>query len=115
MAKAFTWGGAREGAGRKKSYATQLREIALAEHDSEARKSMAVLIYLRDHARGEGIRMAAAIEIKNTVWGKPRQALEHSGPKGGPIETKGDIPNLGGIPTSVLEAALKKLVGGVAK
>ena len=72
-----------------------MRRIALADADGEAEISLGVLVKLRDHAKAEGIRFAAATEIKNTIWGKPRQALEHTGQGGGPIITKElNLPNL---------------------
>lgn len=76
-------GGARPGSGRKPSFATQLKKIALAELNGQAEISMAKLVYLRDHAETEGVQFAAAKEIKDTAWGKPSQAI--TGKDGGPL------------------------------
>lgn len=78
-------GGRRLGAGRKPSVLTQAKREWAHLAEEEAKKSMMVLIDLRDHSNAESIRMAAAIEIKNTIWGRPKQAMEHGGKDGEPI------------------------------
>ena len=70
-------GGARRNSGPKPGFALQLRRLALADANGEAEISLAKLCELRDHAEAEGVQLAAAIEIKNSVWGKPKQAIDH--------------------------------------
>lgn len=95
-------GGARSNSGRKIGPITEMRRIALAALGDQAETSMGVLVHLRDHALSEGIRFAAAKEIKDTFWGRPAQAI--TGPRGGPIEMKvGPMAALELVPEEVLK------------
>jgi hypothetical protein len=69
-------GGRRPGAGRKPGVIVQLRKLALANSSGEAEKSLAMMVNLRDHSKNESIQFAAAKEIMDRVWGKPRQTQE---------------------------------------
>lgn len=91
-------GGARKGAGRKPGLLTKMKRLALAEMQSEAEKSMSKLIWLRDHADTQGVQMACAIEIKNTVWGKPVQAIR-------PVNAAGEDAPMGIIYEPVAKPA----------
>ncbi|TXH41554.1 MAG: hypothetical protein E6Q97_37365 [Desulfurellales bacterium] len=76
-------GGRRPGAGRPLAAATILRNAALADRDQEAQKSLDFCIALRDNVGAKNdIRLAAAKEIMDRVWGRPKQSVEHSGTLG---------------------------------
>lgn len=84
-------GGARPGAGRKKgSTATQTtRERAQTIADLARQYTDLALKTLVDVCRNgqsEAARVAASNAIIDRGYGKPPQALEHSGPGGGPVE-----------------------------
>lgn len=89
-------GGKREGAGRKKKFATQLKERILEEQNGEAAKSLDFCVQLRDEPSAEkGLRLAAATEIMDRVWGKSKTRNEFSGPGGGPLKTSsGDLDKI---------------------
>jgi hypothetical protein len=87
-------------AGRKPSAITVLKRLALEEAGEEAEKSLAVVIKIRNTAKSEKIKMAAAVEIMDRVWGKSTQKNEHTGKDGKPL-----------IPIELFEAALNKAYG----
>lgn len=67
-------GGARRGAGRKPSPKTVLARLALAELDEEAERSIRFIVNLRDNPKASwGLRMAAAQDIIDRRFGKPKQ------------------------------------------
>lgn len=43
-------------------------------------------MHVAKKGESEAARVSAAEALLNRGWGKPRQAVEHSGPAGGPIE-----------------------------
>jgi len=58
-------------------FRAQLKALALADLAGEGELSLAKLVELRDSSRNETIQLAAAIELKNTAFGKPKQQLDH--------------------------------------
>ena len=84
-------GGKRDGAGRKPgslNRATIERERTLMEaakgYTDEALATLAAI--MRDTAQPGPARVSAANAILDRGYGKPRQAVEHTGADGGPIE-----------------------------
>lgn len=70
-------GGARTGAGRKPAPWRVLKRLALKEAGEEAEKSLAFIVGVRENeGTPMGIRLEAARDIMNSVWGKPRQTAE---------------------------------------
>lgn len=70
----------RPGGGRKKNPETVLREMDQAYRLKEAQKSFIFICKMRDNPEvPHGIRLAAAQDIQDRVFGKPKQAVEHSG------------------------------------
>ncbi|MEM7730675.1 MAG: hypothetical protein AAF311_15645 [Pseudomonadota bacterium] len=81
-------GGARPGAGRRKGHVTaakrELRDMA-KEHAQSALQTL-VSIAQSNHEPAAA-RVSAANAILDRGYGKPPQALEHTGKDGGPLET----------------------------
>lgn len=78
-------GGRRPGAGRPKGRKNDLTlqiEAAAQKHGKDA---IAALVKIAKHGESEAARIAAATAILDRGFGKPRQAVEHSGPDKGPI------------------------------
>ena len=84
-------GGMREGAGRPKgsrSAATrqvQERISDLAKQHSDT--AVKALASIAENGVSEAARVSAANSLLDRAYGKPVQAMEHSGPGEGPIET----------------------------
>lgn len=68
--------------GRPKAEA-RVKELARAHTDAAIETLVKSL-----GAESEGTRVAAAEALLNRGWGKPAQALEHTGADGGPLEVK---------------------------
>lgn len=90
MVKTVPQGGARPGAGRPKGskdkVARKKRE-ALGEM-ARAYTDQAIEALLDVAKNGQdGPRVSAATALLDRGWGRPVQAMEHSGPDGGPVET----------------------------
>lgn len=72
-------GGARPGAGRKPTAANQLKE-KLGDYAQDALAAFKFCSALmQDESAEKSIRLAAAREVMDRLWGKPQQKLEHSG------------------------------------
>ena len=86
-------GGRRAGAGRKPGSKSKLT-IALGGTLSETLKGYetiaiaAIVEIAGDHRATASARASCALAIIDRIHGKPKQAHEHSGPDGGPIETR---------------------------
>lgn len=81
----FYPGGKREGAGRKPLAATVLKE-KLGDYAEDALKAFKFCSELMNDASAEkNVRLAAAREVMDRLWGKPTQAVQLSGKDGGPI------------------------------
>lgn len=79
-------GGQRPGAGRpkgRKDAKTLEIEAAAKEYAGDALRA---LVKVATKGKSEGSRVAAAVALLDRGYGRPRQAVEHSGPQGGPIE-----------------------------
>ncbi|BAH98978.1 hypothetical protein WSS15_03310 [Acetobacter pasteurianus] len=75
----------------------EIKEIAQAYTDT----AIATLAFIAENGESEAARVSAANSILDRAYGKPRLALEHSGPDGQAIEVKG-----AGV-SGLLAAALK--------
>lgn len=85
-------GGKRPGAGRPKGSRNRATEAHKGTLEALARgHTMAALESLVSIARdgaSESARVSAAVAILDRGYGKPRQAVEHTGEDGGPIQTE---------------------------
>lgn len=72
-------GGPRPGSGRKPKAATILK-AKLADFAGDALRAFKFNVQLMDDAtQPMNLRQAASREIMDRLWGKPKQAVEHSG------------------------------------
>lgn len=81
-------GGRRPGAGRKpgkKNARTIEIEQKAREHTAEALKA---LLYIAKNGKSEPARVSAATALLDRGYGRPRQAVEHTGEGGGPVHVK---------------------------
>ena len=75
----FYPGGKREGAGRKPLPATILKE-KLGDYAEDALKAFKFCSELMNDTSAEkNVRLAAAREVMDRLWGKAQQSIEHSG------------------------------------
>jgi len=78
-------GGRRPGSGRppgRKDNKTLELEAAAKKYAGDALKALAHIAKL---GKNESARVSAAIALLDRGYGRPRQAIEHSGEGGGPI------------------------------
>ena len=84
-------GGKRPGAGRKKGVkdkATLEQKATLEElARSHTETALNVLVQVAQASESDAARVSAANSIIDRGYGKARQAIEHMGKDGGPIET----------------------------
>lgn len=81
----FGKGGPRPGSGRKPVAATQLKE-KLGDYAHEALRAFQFCVKMMDDPTVENaLRMAAAKEVMDRLWGKSKQQVEHSGEINGRI------------------------------
>ncbi len=79
-------GGARPGSGRKSNAVRALRDAFVAEKGPYAEYAFKLHAdIMLDEKAALDLRLQCGQEVMNRVWGKPRQAVEHSGPDGGPV------------------------------
>ena len=77
--------GPRPGAGRKPSEATKLKE-KLGDYAEDALKAFKFCSELMNDTSAEkNVRLAAAREVMDRLWGKAQQSIEHSGEVNGRI------------------------------
>ena len=70
-------GGARKGAGRKPKITATIREKALEQANGDAEYALGLFIgMMRDSKNSKSMRMTAAKEIMDRVWGRPTQRAE---------------------------------------
>ena len=85
-------GGKREGAGRPKGSRNAATKDQIADLASAARgashEALAALISIAKGGQSEAARVSAATAILDRGFGKPVQAMEHTGKDGGPIQTE---------------------------
>lgn len=83
-------GGKRPGAGRnagEKDLATPDQRQRISELSKEMTPlALQTLGFVARHGRSESARVAAATAILDRGYGRPRQAVEHSGPDGEAIQ-----------------------------
>jgi uncharacterized protein YbjT (DUF2867 family) len=72
----------------------------LARQHTEA--ALETLVRIMQRGKSDAARLAAAVAILDRAWGKPVQALEHSGPDG-----ERPFPS----PTSLTDAQLERVLG----
>ena len=91
-------GGRRPGAGRPKgalASATIEQKGTLADlARSHTTTAINVLVAVAKSSDSDSARVSAASAILDRGYGKPAQALEHTGPDGGAIATAGDARGL---------------------
>lgn len=84
-------GGYRPGAGRKpgsKDRATIEQKATLEElARSHTTTALDVLVQVAQASESDSARVSAANAILDRGYGKPKQAMEHTGKDGGPMET----------------------------
>lgn len=83
MTKRPKTGGRQKGTPNKAT--REIREIAQAHTDT----AISTLAFIAKNGESEAARVSAANSILDRAYGKPRLALEHSGPDGQAIEVKG--------------------------
>lgn len=107
-------GGRRPGAGRPqggKSRATKQAKATLSDlAKAHTATALQVLVDVAKKGESESARVAAANAILDRAYGKPSQALQHSGPGGGPIPTV-DLTNATDDDLQRLEAIFGPLAG----
>lgn len=82
----FYPGGYRPGAGRKPSSATILKE-KLGDYAEDALKAFKFCSALmNDETAEKNLRLAAAKEVMDRLWGRPAQQVQHAGENGGPLK-----------------------------
>ncbi len=82
-------GGKRAGAGRKPKAINQLKKQAIESAGGDASRALGIVVSIMDTAPLlDRLKLDAAREVMDRVWGKSVQALEHSGPDGGEIRVK---------------------------
>lgn len=85
-------GGKREGAGRPagaRDKATIEQKGTIEElARSHAPTALDALASIASAGQSEGARVSAATALLDRAYGKPRQAVEHTGKDGGPIQTE---------------------------
>lgn len=82
-------GGVRPGAGRKRGRPDRATAVQKEGLEARARrhtdKALAALVDIATKGESESARVTAAIALLDRGYGKPRQALEHTGGDGGPL------------------------------
>jgi hypothetical protein len=79
-------GGKRPGAGRPKggvSQKTKLKRLTIEQAGGHAERALALMVEVMDKPLAPlKLRMEAAREVMDRVWGKPKQAINHEGAVG---------------------------------
>lgn len=90
-------GGKRAGAGRPKgakSRATKEQKATLADlARAHTQTALQALVQIATSGESEAARVSAATAILDRGYGKPMQAVEHSGENGGPIPVQFVAPD----------------------
>lgn len=80
-------GGKREGAGRKTgAIITEAKRELSAMAQEHAPQALKTLVDIARNGKQEAARVAAANALLDRAYGKPPQALEHTGKDGGPVQ-----------------------------
>lgn len=80
-------GGKRPGAGRKPGAVSKAKRELAEMAKEHAEQALAVLAQIMVNGESDAARVSAANSILDRGFGRPFQALHHSGPDGGPIAT----------------------------
>lgn len=83
MAKGFKSGGRKPGS--KNKITADIKAVAQEYGDRALRVCVAIM---EDELAPQPARVSAANVVLDRAYGKPAQAMEHSGPNGGPIQTE---------------------------
>jgi hypothetical protein len=82
-------GGARPGAGRKRGRPDRATAVEKEGLEERARRhtdvALRTLVAIATKGKSEPARVTAATALLDRGYGKPRQAVEHSGEGGGPV------------------------------
>lgn len=78
-------GGKRAGAGRRKGAISKLASDIKALAQPYGPEALDVIVFAMRQGEKLADRLTAARELLDRGYGKPSQALEHSGPAGGPL------------------------------
>lgn len=70
------WGGRRAGAGRPRGALNKLTKPVRELAADEGPTSILRLVHLRDHADSEQVQFAAAKELLDRAYGRPRQEFD---------------------------------------
>ena len=104
-------GGARPGAGRKPGKVGAAKRALADMAKDHAQDALRTLVSIaKDKEAPHAARVSAANAILDRGYGKPPQALEHSGPDGGPIHHRELTPEEArreavarGLPSHILD------------
>ena len=81
-------GGARPGAGRKPGEVSAAKRRLAEMAQEHAELALQTLATIAASGESEAARVSASVAILDRAYGRPTQAMEHSGPDGSPIESK---------------------------
>jgi hypothetical protein len=81
-------GGARPGAGRRKGKLSQAKRHLSEIAKDHAEAAMQVLFDIATGGESEAARVSAANAILDRGYGKPHQAVQMTGPEGGPLKVE---------------------------
>lgn len=105
-------GGRRPGAGRPKgarSRATKSEKLSLADLAKQhTEAALNALVHVMTKSESDAARVSAANALLDRAYGKPSQAVQHTGRNGGPIQTI-DLTNATDEQLDALEALIGPL------
>jgi hypothetical protein len=81
-------GGARPGAGRRKGKLSAAKRHLSEIAKDHAEAAMQVLFDIATSGESEAARVSAANAILDRGYGKPHQAVQMTGPEGGPLKVE---------------------------
>jgi hypothetical protein len=104
-------GGKRPGAGRPKGRKDKATIAHLGTLEdlarSHTRSALTTLVVIAEKGESEAARVSAANALLDRGYGKPKQAMEHTGKDGAPIQTE-DVSGLTPVERQQRLAALLK-------
>lgn len=99
-------GGKRAGAGRKPGAVSKAKRELAEMAKGHAERALSVLAEIMVSSESDAARVSAANSILDRGYGRPFQAVHHSGPGGGPIATVDA--------TKISTEALREIMGAVS-
>lgn len=81
-------GGARPGAGRRKGKLSEAKRHLSEIAKDHAAAALQVLVDIATSGESEAARVSAANAILDRGYGKPHQAVQMTGPEGGPLKVE---------------------------